>query len=52
MVRPHPSLFRFTADVVIEQGPFVPVRGLLPVPDAPGLGVTLDRFALARLHDR
>jgi L-alanine-DL-glutamate epimerase-like enolase superfamily enzyme len=38
----------FTADVVIEQGPYSPVGGVLRVPDAPGLGVTLDRNALAR----
>ena len=52
MIRPHQSLFRFTADVVIEQGHCSPRGGVLPVPDAPGLGVSIDRAALARLHER
>jgi glucarate dehydratase len=52
MIRPHQSLFRFTADVVIEQGHYAPRGGLLPVPDGPGLGVTIDRDALRRLHER
>jgi glucarate dehydratase len=52
MIRPHQSLFRFTADLVIEQGPFAPHGGVLGVPDGPGLGVTLDRRALDRLHRR
>jgi glucarate dehydratase len=52
MIRPHQSLFRFTADLVIEQGPYAPRGGLLGVPDGPGLGVTIDRAALARLHER
>lgn len=52
MIRPHQSLFRFTADVVVEQGHSVPRHGVLPVPTEPGLGVTLDRAALARGHQR
>ncbi|MFZ4812535.1 MAG: mandelate racemase/muconate lactonizing enzyme family protein [Ilumatobacteraceae bacterium] len=52
MIRPHQSLFRFTADVVVEQGHLAPRNGVVPVPDTPGLGVTLDRTALARLHER
>lgn len=52
MSRPHQSLFRFTGDVVIEQGHYSPVEGVLPVSDEPGLGVTIDRAALARMHDR
>ena len=52
MIRAHQSLFRFTADVVIEQGHYSPVNGGLPVPDAPGLGVTIDPVALARMHQR
>ena len=52
MIRPHQSLFRFTADVAIEQGPFAPRDGVLAVPDGPGLGVTLDRVALTRMHHR
>lgn len=52
MIRPHQSLFRFTADVVVEQGHFAPRGGVLPVPTGPGLGVTLDRPALARMAER
>ena len=52
LCRPHQSLFRFTADVVVEQGHYRPRAGVLRVPDGPGLGVTIDRAALARLHDR
>lgn len=52
MIRPHQSLFRFTADVVIEQGPFSPRGGVLPIPEGPGLGVSIDRRALDRLHRR
>jgi glucarate dehydratase len=52
MIRPHQSLFRFTGDVAIEQGHYSPVEGMLPVPDEPGLGVTIDRAALTRMHDR
>ena len=52
MIRAHQSLFRFTADVVIEQGHFSPMRGVLPVPTSPGLGVTIDAAALARMHQR
>ncbi|MFN6118843.1 MAG: hypothetical protein ACK5CE_04270 [Actinomycetes bacterium] len=37
---------------MIEQGPYAPRGGLLGVPDGPGLGVTIDRAALARLHER
>ena len=49
MIRPHQSLFRFTADVVLEQGHFSPRNGVLPVPDGAGLGVSLDRMSLERL---
>jgi glucarate dehydratase len=49
MIRPHQSLFRFTADVAVEQGHWSPRGGVLPVPDGPGLGVTLDRAAVARM---
>ncbi|MDX6592222.1 MAG: glucarate dehydratase [Gaiellales bacterium] len=52
MIRPHQALFRFTADVVVEQGHFRPTAGVLPVPTEPGLGVTLDRDALRRLAER
>jgi len=49
IIRPHQSLFRFTADVAIEQGHFSPRGGTLPVPDGPGLGVTLDVASVARM---
>jgi glucarate dehydratase len=52
MIRAHQSLFRFTADVVVDQGHCSPRGGVLPVPTDPGLGVTIDRVALARLHQR
>ena len=51
MNRPHQSLFRFTADVVLEQGHFSPKGGVLPVPDRPGLGVTLDPKAVRRMAE-
>ena len=46
------TLFRWYADDVIEGGPFVPKSGVVPVPEGPGLGVTLDRKALERCHQR
>ena len=49
---PSQSLLRWTADDVTAEGPFSPERGLLRVPDGPGLGVTLDERALARCADR
>ncbi|MEY4173397.1 MAG: hypothetical protein RI900_562, partial [Actinomycetota bacterium] len=51
IIRPHQSLFRFTADVAVEQGPFSPRHGVLPVPNDPGLGVTLDRHAVQRMAE-
>jgi glucarate dehydratase len=52
MIRPHQSLFRFTADVAIEQGPWSPRGGVLSVPDGVGLGVSLDEVAVARMAER
>jgi glucarate dehydratase len=49
---PSQSLLRWTADDVTDEGPFSPERGLLRVPDGPGLGVTLDERALARCAER
>lgn len=46
------TLFRWYADDVIEGGPFVPKDGHVTVPAGPGLGVTLDRKALERCHER
>lgn len=51
MIRPHQSLFRFTADVVIEQGHYAPKGGVLEVTDQAGLGVSLDRSALRRMNE-
>ena len=52
MIRPHQSLFRFTADVVIEQGHYSPKGGVIEVSEQAGLGVTLDRVALRRMNER
>ncbi len=49
---PHQSLLRWYADDVIAGGPFRPHRGMLPVPTASGLGVTLDEAALGRGIER
>ena len=49
---PSQTLVRWYADDVIEGGPFSPRDGVLPVPTGPGLGVTLDRDALRRCHER
>jgi len=46
------TLVRWYADDVTEGGPFSPENGVLPVPTGPGLGVTLDREALRRCHER
>ena len=46
---PSQTLVRWYADDVIEGGPFSPEDGALAVPAGPGLGVTLDRDALASL---
>ena len=49
---PSQTLFRWYGDDVIEQGTFVPRDGFVAVPEGPGLGVTLDRKALQRCHER
>ena len=49
---PSQTLLRWHTDDVIEGGPFVPVANEIAVPDGPGLGVRLDRAALARCHER
>jgi glucarate dehydratase len=46
------SIARWYADDVIEGGPITPTDGFAALPDGPGLGVTLDRAALARCHQR
>ncbi len=49
---PSQSLLRWTVDDVVAGGPFSPDRGVLPVPQAVGLGVDLDEAALARCVER
>ncbi|MFM2078541.1 MAG: hypothetical protein RJA49_2431 [Actinomycetota bacterium] len=52
IIRPHQSLFRFTADMALEQGHWSPQNGVLPIPESPGLGVTLDAGAVQRMAQR
>jgi glucarate dehydratase len=49
---PSQTIVRWYGDDVIEGGPLSPRDGRLPVPDGPGLGVTLDPEALRRCHTR
>ena len=49
---PSQTLLRWYGDDLIAQGPFVPRRGMLAVPEGPGLGVTLDPKAVKRCHER
>lgn len=49
---PSQTLFRWYADDVVAEGTFVPKKGCVKVPTGPGLGVTLDRKALKRCHER
>ncbi|MGH6718532.1 MAG: mandelate racemase/muconate lactonizing enzyme family protein [Alphaproteobacteria bacterium] len=49
---PSQTLFRWYGDDVIAEGTFVPKKGRVGVPTGPGLGVTLDRTALKRCHER
>jgi len=49
---PSQTLLRWHADYVIAEGPFQPEGGAVRVPDEPGLGVTLDRAAPTRCHQR
>jgi glucarate dehydratase len=44
---PNQSLLRWQPFDVIAEGPFSPMNNVLPLPDGPGLGVTLDRDRLA-----
>jgi hypothetical protein len=39
----------YTNDVIVN-GPFQPYEGHIDVPDTPGLGIELDRAALASAH--
>ena len=51
ITEPSQSLFRWQAGDVIEGGPFWQKDNVVPVPEGPGLGVMLDREALARWHE-
>lgn len=48
---PSQSLFRWQIADVVEGGPFRQKNNVIAVPEGPGLGVTLDRDALARWHN-
>lgn len=50
IVEPSQSLFRWQLADVIENGPFRQTSNVVTVPPGPGLGVTLDRKSLDRLH--
>jgi glucarate dehydratase len=47
---PSQSLFHMQPLDVIAEGPFRPRDNVVPVPDGPGIGVTLDRDKLAFCH--
>lgn len=47
---PAQSLFRWQVGDVVEGGPFRQTGNVVAVPEGPGLGVTLDRAALAHWH--
>lgn len=47
---PSQSLFRWQYIDVIEGGPFRQTNNVIPVPEGSGLGVTLDRANLQRMH--
>lgn len=50
ITEPSQSLFRWQLGDVVEGGPFRQRNNVVPVPTGPGLGVTLDRAALAHWH--
>lgn len=47
---PSQSLLRWQVGDVIQGGPFKPRQNVVAVPEGPGLGVELDREALAHWH--
>lgn len=47
---PSQSLLRWLDNDVIEGGPFRPEKNVVMVPEKPGLGVTIDKEALAFAH--
>jgi glucarate dehydratase len=50
ITEPSQSLMRWQIGDVIEGGPFKHTNDVIPVPEGPGLGVTLDRDALRHWH--
>lgn len=50
ITEPGQSLFRWQIGDVIEGGPFRQTNNSVPVPEGPGLGVTLDPHELNRWH--
>jgi glucarate dehydratase len=50
LTEPSQSLLRWQIGDVIQGGPFRPRNDVVPVPEGPGLGVELDRAALAHWH--
>ncbi len=50
ITEPSQSLFRWQVADVIVGGPFRQTNNVIQVPEGPGLGVELDREALARWH--
>ena len=51
ITEPSQSLFRWQICDVIEGGPFRQINNTVSVPEGPGLGVMLDRAALAHWHN-
>jgi glucarate dehydratase len=47
---PNQSLFRMQPVDITNEGPFRPKNNTVRVPEGPGLGVTLNREMLKRLH--
>lgn len=50
ITEPSQSLFRWQIGDVIQGGPFRQKNNVVTVPEGPGLGVELDRSALAKWH--
>ncbi|MBV9734281.1 MAG: mandelate racemase/muconate lactonizing enzyme family protein [Acidisphaera sp.] len=52
ITEPGQCILHWQTDDVIEEGPFCPRRNTVPVPQGPGLGVTLAPARLKRCHER
>lgn len=50
LFQPSQSLFRWQYIDVIEGGPFRQTNNVTPVPEGPGLGISIDRDNLKRMH--